>query len=543
MKRTAMVMVPAFVALWCVGAKAAELKASDEVRPPGKIETAAASFPDVPYLDAARDMPSWGSGRDGPRLENRTRMNVYVPPGDGPFPCVIFVHGGAYTGGGKDPFPNHWAISRESHGMKLALQKGYVAVGPNYILGRGIHPQVQRDFKELVRHLRANAAKYRIDPNRIAANGSSAGGWLITSAGLTTADDYGFESKVNGESLAALVEDPNAWKRGHDRRRDAKGMLEHGPVLLTSFDELDPRHPQVSSRLNALVFDFAQQMTMASPDDPVMLSFKGKGAKSGKWDEQAAGGDLRLVELSNQRTAGKPNFHLPEPTQQVAAADGEGTVTLNERWFQFLDKVMNSDAARTPAAEARPNRRLFKDAVDVTFATASPSTAVHYTLDGSDPTAASPRATEPLRLDATTTVKFIAIAPVMKPSGVGSATFIKGQPLPVVEGPKTLPVATVGRPYEVQFTAEGATQWAVNCQHRGWKSRKIRWPKQEGYAEYMRFMTTGAAMQIGLAFDTKTGQLKGVPDRHGTYVLQVAAARDPNSPAGFRTWTLVVKPQ
>ena len=321
--------------------------------------------------------------------------------------------------------------------------------------------------------------------------------------------------------------------------REARGrkLIENGPVLCTSFDELEPRHPEISSRLTALVFDFAQQMRMASPDDPALLTFKGLGAKAGKWDDDARHADLRVVELSEERTKDKPNWHLPAPTQAVASADGKGKVSLNERWFQFLDDALK----RTPSAEARPNRRIFADRVAVTFATAAPRHQVRYTLDGSDPTFKSPVASEPIALTNTATVRFITIAPDMRSSGVAEATFVKAKPLPVIEGPDELPKARVGQPYRVQFTAQGASEWSISCQHRGWKSQKIRNPNQAGYEAYRKFMEEGSAMQIGLAFDRRTGLLSGTPERRGTYVVQIAAAAAADCPAGFHTWVLTVE--
>jgi acetyl esterase/lipase len=63
---------------------------------------AAASHYDVPYLGADRDrlyqvLPRhkdhpWG-------FSWRTRADIHIPPGDGPFPCLVLFHGGAYQEG------------------------------------------------------------------------------------------------------------------------------------------------------------------------------------------------------------------------------------------------------------------------------------------------------------------------------------------------------------------------------------------------------------------------------------------------------------
>jgi hypothetical protein len=296
--------------------------------------------------------------------------------------------------------------------------------------------------------------------------------------------------------------------------------------------------------VNALIFDFAHQMQAASPDDPIMLTFKGAGAKKVKWADEASDGRLRVVELTQRQARGKPSFHMPDPDQMVASRDGQGQVTLNERCFQFLEDVLRGEDARTPAAEARPNARFFEESVDVTFAVASPATKVHYTLDGSEPTTDSPVARNPLKLTETTTVKFISVADGMRPSGVARAHFLKGKPLPEVTGPKELPVAKVGQSYKVQFAAEGAKHWFAAMQNHGWGAPKVTiFRVHDHYEKREQFMLNCSVATIGLKFDIETGKLTGTPNRPGTYVLQIAAARDAKSPGGFRTWTLVVLPQ
>lgn len=529
------------------------LEQSEHVREPFVFDEAARSFLNVPYLDDARDTLSENRNRKhGAFLEYRTRINVYVPPGDGPFPAILFVHGGAYAEGSMYPRPNHWAIKgRRADGMAMALKRGYVVIGVNYILGGGIHPQVQRDFNELIRHLRANAVEYSIDPNRIAAIGSSAGGWLVGSAGLTTADHFGVGSGLKALHLRDWAANrEQTWGLFYRQRQD-RNYHEYGPFLLTSFDEPEPRHDTVSSRMNAAVFDFWHQRQATSPDDPAICTFYGLEYDASEREAELAATGIRfsLVELSQENSRGDRTFHLPEPDQLVTSADGNGTVTLNERWLQFVDEHLRSPEAKTPAAEARPNRRLFDEPLEVTFATAAPGTSVHYTLDGSDPTTDSPMADAPITLRETTTVRFISVFSGMQPSGITEAIFVNETPLPVIEGPEQLPLARVGEPYEIQFSANNAVVWWVNCQHRGgrhgWGTvpKPERFKERPGYQERRDFLAQGFTMAIGLAFDMETGHLHGTPTRAGTFVIQVCAASQPNAPAAHRTWVLSVQPE
>ena len=105
-------------------------------------------------------------------------LDIWMPAGvTGPVPLVIFVHGGAFMGGDK---------SMEGGNVTSVLAAGYAAASLNYRLsGEAIFPAAVQDVKAAVRFLRANAAKYGLDPDRFAAWGESAGGNLVAMIGTT----------------------------------------------------------------------------------------------------------------------------------------------------------------------------------------------------------------------------------------------------------------------------------------------------------------------------------------------------------------------
>jgi acetyl esterase/lipase len=113
------------------------------------------------------------------------RMNIYRPAGvTSPTPVVLWIHGGAWLAGTYDSPP----------GLALPLlQRGIAVASVEYRLsGEAIFPAQIHDVKGAVRYLRANAITYGIDPLRIGAWGSSAGGHLTallaTSAGVEAAE-------------------------------------------------------------------------------------------------------------------------------------------------------------------------------------------------------------------------------------------------------------------------------------------------------------------------------------------------------------------
>jgi para-nitrobenzyl esterase len=111
------------------------------------------------------------------------KLDLYQPTGDtvAKRPAMIWIHGGGFTKGDK---------SSGAGKATLFAKLGYVAVSINYRLlspvGCGGNPSptptcvnaaigAQHDAQAAVRWLRANATTYRIDTDRIAVSGGSAG--------------------------------------------------------------------------------------------------------------------------------------------------------------------------------------------------------------------------------------------------------------------------------------------------------------------------------------------------------------------------------
>jgi len=94
---------------------------------------------------------------------------AYPKNASGPLPAVIHIHGGAWIGG-----------SYHDESVARFAQAGYFAASIEYRLANVAKwPAQIQDCKCAVRWLRANAAKYNVDPNRIGAIGESAGGHLV----------------------------------------------------------------------------------------------------------------------------------------------------------------------------------------------------------------------------------------------------------------------------------------------------------------------------------------------------------------------------
>lgn len=92
-------------------------------------------------------------------------------------PAVLMIHGGGWHSGNRTM---HWPMAQ-----KLAA-KGYAVFTVEYRLSTAAtYPAAVNDLKSAVKYIRANAAAYRVDGNKIAVWGYSAGGQLAALMGTT----------------------------------------------------------------------------------------------------------------------------------------------------------------------------------------------------------------------------------------------------------------------------------------------------------------------------------------------------------------------
>lgn len=112
-------------------------------------------------------------------------LDIYEPsdPSSAPQPAVILIHGGGWTSFDKSTM----------RGMGMFLARcGFVGFAVDYRLLHGnenLWPAQLDDVQRAVRWVRANAAKYRVDPEHIGAFGHSAGAQLASLLGMEDTRD------------------------------------------------------------------------------------------------------------------------------------------------------------------------------------------------------------------------------------------------------------------------------------------------------------------------------------------------------------------
>ena len=107
-------------------------------------------------------------------------LDIYWPAeGNGPFPVIVAIHGGAFMGGDR---PDE-QLTPMLEGLKTAAM--WWRPSTIALERRGKLPALVNDVKAAIRWLRSQAATLLVDPQRMAAWGGSAGGYLSLMAGVS----------------------------------------------------------------------------------------------------------------------------------------------------------------------------------------------------------------------------------------------------------------------------------------------------------------------------------------------------------------------
>lgn len=109
-------------------------------------------------------------------------LDAFVPEGAGPFATCILVHGGGFTKGDKQTFITPL--------FEPLAKAGFTWFTINYRLApKHQWPACTDDVASAIKWVKAHAAEYKVDVNRIALIGESAGGYLVSALGVTGKGD------------------------------------------------------------------------------------------------------------------------------------------------------------------------------------------------------------------------------------------------------------------------------------------------------------------------------------------------------------------
>jgi acetyl esterase len=130
-----------------------------------------------------QDLPEIGALHENVELRSGLRADVAVPKGNGPFPVVVYLHGGGWVAGSPK--------THRKLGMQFA-EAGFLTINVDYRLApEHPFPAGLDDCVFAIKWAGENAKRWNGDSSKIAVGGDSAGGNL-TAASLTSlaAENY-----------------------------------------------------------------------------------------------------------------------------------------------------------------------------------------------------------------------------------------------------------------------------------------------------------------------------------------------------------------
>jgi acetyl esterase/lipase len=283
----------------------------DEFAPPPPMDTShiKRKWLDIPYAEKS----------------SAQKLDIYLPnTGDGPFPVLATIHGGAWMFGDKG----------DDHNLPFleGLKRGYAVVCTNYRLSGEAHfPSQIYDCKTAIRYLRANAAEYHLDGAHIGVWGASAGGHLAALLGTSTRV-RGLEDPSMRNSrtrLSSKVQAVVVWYGpNEDFLKMDEQLVQSGMGTPDHSSEDSPESKLLGRKITnvpALV-KFASPMTYIKPNvSPFLIQH---GLKDGivpveqaihfaAQMEKVAGSDRVTLEILKNADHGDPLFQTPKNLRRV----------------------------------------------------------------------------------------------------------------------------------------------------------------------------------------------------------------------------------
>lgn len=206
----------------------------------------------------------------------RHRLDYFRAEADGPTPVLVCFHGGGFVAGDKSVYRRHPLVH-------ACLREGISVVAANYRLIGGPNPTrfpgPLQDGARVVQFLRTQAKVLRIDPERIAVTGGSAGGWMALWIALhdDLADAAAADPVLRASSRVAAAVPYSAPTTGDPAWIQANigGPLNYHPSFFKAF-KLETEEDIQAPRIQALIRECGPATHVSADDPPLMLFYNGQ---------------------------------------------------------------------------------------------------------------------------------------------------------------------------------------------------------------------------------------------------------------------------
>jgi len=248
-------------------------------------------------------------------------LDIYVPStGQSTYPVVVWIHGGAWMSNDK-----YADMGYMKNTLKEFIEKGYAVASIDYRWSTmAVFPAQVQDCSQALEFLYQNADKYKLDKNRIALIGFSAGGHLANLVGLSN-NNYVKDFYADG-------------KKPHFK---IKVVLDfYGPadfLTLKSHDSKDPHNP-ITLLLGGMVSDNEAKAKNASPityidkNDPPFLIVQGE-------KDESVNPDQAILLSEKLKAVGVKNdlIIVPNAPHYGLMFDAEN---IREKIFEYLGEYL-----------------------------------------------------------------------------------------------------------------------------------------------------------------------------------------------------------
>ena len=205
----------------------------------GKDATPTALVPGVTSVD-----------REIPGAAGNIPARIYTPDGAGPFPVVVYFHGGGWVLADKQVY--------DGGARGLSKQAQAVVVSVDYRLSPEVKfPAAWDDSLAAYKWVAANAASIKGDPTRLALAGESAGGNLAVSTAIAVRD-AGLTQPMHVLAVYPVGQTGNLNTKSYQDSETAKPLNKAmigwfvDKLLAKPEDKADPRLDIVNAKLAGL---------------------------------------------------------------------------------------------------------------------------------------------------------------------------------------------------------------------------------------------------------------------------------------------------